>query len=148
MPPVVIEKSNTPVNVEHIDIAVVMMPQQTFAPTGTTEKPNIVAAAAPSFKKVLTLNESVSILPADDLKIVEGIGPKIELVLNAAGITTWHQLWHTDEKKLRDILFEAGKRFNANDPSTWPEQARLLANGETEKFKAYTDYLISGRVPK
>ena len=102
----------------------------------------IVSTPAP------VVNEAVTILSSDDLKIIEGIGPKIELVLNAAGISTWHQLAHTDAEKLREVLSDAGKRFNANDPSTWPEQARLLANGEMEKFKAYTDFLISGRVPR
>ena len=108
----------------------------------------VIIQPEPAHETKVTVNESVNILPSDDLKIIEGIGPKIELVLNAASINTWHQLAHTEPEKLREILSDAGKRFNANDPSTWPEQARLLANGETEKFKAYTDFLISGRIPK
>ena len=116
-----------------------------------TPVPEVVIAPTPVI--IITpvaplVNEAVKIIPSDDLKTIEGIGPKIEQVLNAVGITTWHELAHTDPEKLREILSEAGKRFNANDPATWPEQARLLANGEMDKFKAYTDFLISGRVPK
>ncbi len=151
LPPVMIEKPiepNTVAHVEIAEIAFVVAPPKPGAHTEIPEMPKIKPVEAPSIEKVFTVNESVSILPSDDLKIIEGIGPKIELVLNAAGITTWHQLWHTDLNKLHKILSEAGKRFDANDPSTWPEQARLLANGETEKFKAYTDFLVSGRLPK
>lgn len=126
-------------------------------PVVTMGKPNevapVIVAVVPVTHAIVSIpapvvNEAVTILPSDDLKIIEGIGPKIELVLNAVGISTWHQLAYTDVEKLREVLTDAGKRFNANDPSTWPEQARLLANGEMEKFKAYTDFLISGRVPK
>jgi chromosome segregation ATPase/predicted flap endonuclease-1-like 5' DNA nuclease len=151
LPPVMIEKPiepNTVAHVEIAEIAFVVAPPKPVAHTEIPETPKIKPVEAPSIEKVFTVNESVSILPSDDLKIIEGIGPKIELVLNAAGISTWHQLWHTDVNKLHEILSEDGRRFDANDPSTWPEQARLLANGETEKFKAYTDYLISGRAPK
>jgi hypothetical protein len=44
-------------------------------------------------------------------------------------------------------MIAAGKNPNFNDPSTWPEQARLLANGEMEKFKAYTKWLDGGKIP-
>ncbi len=85
---------------------------------------------------------------SDDLKVIEGIGPKIESLLKAAGIENWHDLAEASVTNLRGVLEQAGSRYRLNDPSTWPEQARLLSRSEWEKFKIYTDYLIGGRKPK
>lgn len=78
-----------------------------------------------------------------DLKIIEGIGPKVEDLLRSRGIRTWVELASTDVETLRSMLREAS--FNVLDPNSWPEQARLAANGEWDKLKEYQDYLIGGR---
>jgi predicted flap endonuclease-1-like 5' DNA nuclease len=75
-------------------------------------------------------------LAVDDLKVVEGIGPKIEQLLNDRGVRTWHDLSVADVDRLRDILQEAGARYRMHDPSTWPQQATLLARGDWEAFTA------------
>jgi predicted flap endonuclease-1-like 5' DNA nuclease len=85
---------------------------------------------------------------SDDLKVIEGIGPKIESILKAAGIENWHDLAEASVTNLKGVMEQAGSRYRLNDPSTWPEQARLLSNSEWDKFKIYTDYLIGGRKPK
>jgi predicted flap endonuclease-1-like 5' DNA nuclease len=85
---------------------------------------------------------------SDDLKVIEGIGPKIESILKAAGIENWHDLAEASVTNLKGVMEQAGSRYRLNDPSTWPEQARLLTNSEWDKFKIYTDYLIGGRKPK
>ncbi len=85
--------------------------------------------------------------PRDDLKIVEGIGPKIEELLFKAGITTYGQLAATSVQQLKDILTDAGSRFAMHDPGTWSAQALLAANGEWENLKAYQDFLNAGKRP-
>lgn len=75
-------------------------------------------------------------LAVDDLKVVEGIGPKIEQLLNDSGVHTWHDLSTADVDRLRDILQEAGARYRMHDPSTWPQQAALLARGDWKAFTA------------
>jgi len=85
--------------------------------------------------------------PRDDLKIVEGIGPKIEQILFSAGITTYGQLAATSVQQLKDILAEAGSRYVMHDPGTWSAQALLAANGEWENLKAYQDFLNAGKRP-
>lgn len=75
-------------------------------------------------------------LAVDDLKVVDGIGPKIEQLLNDSGMHTWHDLSAADVDRLRGILQEAGARYRMHDPSTWPHQATLLARGEWEAFTA------------
>lgn len=83
----------------------------------------------------------------DDLKIVEGIGPKIAELLNNAGINTFSQLAATEASKIKEILAEAGNRYAAHDPTTWPEQARLAAAGEMDKLKTWQDELDGGKLP-
>jgi large subunit ribosomal protein L27 len=83
----------------------------------------------------------------NDLKIIEGIGPKIEQILQEAGIDTWEALANASVERLREILEAAGSRYQMHDPSTWPAQARFAANGQWEDLKDYQDMLIGGRKP-
>lgn len=82
----------------------------------------------------------------DDLTVIEGIGPKIAAVLRSAGITTWWQLHHADLPRLHSLLEAAGPRFQVHDPSTWPQQAGMLARGQWDEFRELTDALKGGRV--
>ena len=80
----------------------------------------------------------------DDLKIVEGIGPKIEGILHQAGIATFAELATTSVEKLEQIVREdAGIRVAF--PDTWPEQAKLAAAGEWETLEKLQDELKGGR---
>jgi predicted flap endonuclease-1-like 5' DNA nuclease len=81
----------------------------------------------------------------DDLKRIEGIGPKIAKLLNEAGITTFAQLAQTDVETLRQILAKAGRRFALASPETWPEQAALAAQGDWEALAQLQDSLKGGR---
>src|SRR5690606_29167412 len=66
----------------------------------------------------------------DDLKVVEGIGPKIEDILHEAGISTFADLAGKTADEVREILLSHGSRYKMFDPETWPEQARLAADGK------------------
>ncbi len=81
----------------------------------------------------------------DDLKIVEGIGPKIEELFHKAGIMTWAELANSSPDKLKEILRAAGSRFQMHDPTTWPEQAKLAAEGKWDELKEYQDFLQGGK---
>lgn len=83
---------------------------------------------------------------ANDLKLVEGIGPKIEELFHKAGINTWAQLAVTEASKLKNILDAAGEQFRLHDPSTWPQQAKLAASGLWKELKVLQDNLQGGRV--
>lgn len=84
----------------------------------------------------------------DNLKAIEGIGPKIEELLHNAGINTWRGLASTSVEKIQDILTDAGSRFSLADPATWPQQAGLAADGKWNELKALQDFLIAGKVKK
>lgn len=81
----------------------------------------------------------------DDLKVVEGIGPKIEQLLHAAGIRRFHELAEASVMRLREILDAAGPHYRIADPSTWPEQSLLCARNEWAALKALQDALTAGR---
>jgi predicted flap endonuclease-1-like 5' DNA nuclease len=82
----------------------------------------------------------------DDLKRIEGIGPKISSVLQAAGIMTFAQLAATEASRLEQILEEADPRLlRLADPTTWPEQARQAAAGDWDALEALQNELKAGR---
>ena len=70
----------------------------------------------------------------DNLKKIEGIGPKIEQLLNKAGIRTFKMLSTVDVKTLKTILAKAGPRYKMHNPNTWRQQAKLAATGKWEKL--------------
>lgn len=81
----------------------------------------------------------------DDLTVVEGIGPAIAELCAGIGITTWAELSVTEVSLLRTMLSDAGPGFASHDPTTWPQQARLLAAGSWDEFVAFTGRLEGGR---
>ncbi len=89
-----------------------------------------------------------SITPAikeNDLKKIEGIGPKIEQLLKNAGIRTFSKLADTSISKLKEILNAAGSRFKMHQPDTWPSQGALAANGKWEALKDLQNKLHGGK---
>lgn len=95
--------------------------------------------AAPKAKKATPAKTGT-----DDLKKIEGIGPKIAGLLNEAGITTFAELAKASKKKLADVLQAAGARFRLAKPDTWQEQAKLAAAGKFDELKALQAELKGG----
>ena len=81
----------------------------------------------------------------NDLKIIEGIGPKIEELFKTSGILTWKALSETSVDRCREILNKAGERFQIHDPSTWPRQAKLCYEGKWQELKDWQEILDGGR---
>jgi len=79
----------------------------------------------------------------DDLKRIEGIGPKFSEVLGQAGITTFAQLAGTGVERLKQIIQKAGLRLA--DPTTWPEQAKWAAAGDWDGLERLQSELKGGR---
>lgn len=82
----------------------------------------------------------------NDLKLLEGIGPKIEDLFNANGIYTWAKLAGTSVARCREILEFGGSAYTMHDPTTWPEQAALAASLDWAGLKNRMDELQGGRV--
>ncbi len=82
----------------------------------------------------------------DDLKVIEGIGPKISAVLAEASIITYAQLASTDPEQLNKIVREDAGIKIAN-PASWPEQADLAASGDWDGLEKLQKRLVAGRHP-
>ena len=81
----------------------------------------------------------------NDLKIIEGIGPKIEELFKKNGITTWKILSKTSVDRCNEILDIAGERYSLHDPGTWPRQSKLAHEGNWLELKKWQNLLDGGR---
>ncbi|WP_435136564.1 50S ribosomal protein L21 [Formosa sp. A9] len=81
---------------------------------------------------------------ADDLKKIEGAGPKAAEALVNAGIDTFAKVAKTSPEKLSEVLTEASSRLAHIVTDTWPKQAELAAAGKWDELKALQDKLDGG----
>lgn len=81
----------------------------------------------------------------DDLKIVEGIGPKIEELYHNEGIKTWKALSETPLKKSKAILAAAGDKYAVHNPGSWAKQALMAYEGKWEKLKKWQEKHKGGK---
>ena len=72
----------------------------------------------------------------DDLKKVEGIGPKIAETLNANGITTFADLAKAKPEQIAEFI----KDVRGNHvPNSWPKQAKMAAEGKWDELQEWQD---------
>jgi len=87
----------------------------------TTAKKVAPKKSAP--KKVVIKKSIVK----NDLKVIKGIGPKMETLLNKTGITSYEQIAKITLKDLKQVLTDAGiinlKMYNISD---WKVQAKSI----------------------
>jgi len=114
------------------------------APKNETKKAEPKAKAAPkaAAKKPA---EKKATGKADDLKKIEGIGPKIKELFHSHNVTTWKDLANCTVEKCKEVLKSGGKRFEIHKPGTWPKQAEMAAKGEWQKLKDWQDQLNGGK---
>ncbi|MEB8432224.1 helix-hairpin-helix domain-containing protein [Cocleimonas sp. KMM 6892] len=96
-----------------------------------------------SQKASLHVNTVPPIKPSDDLKVIEGIGPRIEEILYSKGITTFQQLSNSDTDVLKSYIVEADSRFNKNETESWPHQAAMAEKGQWEELNIYQEFMHS-----
>jgi predicted flap endonuclease-1-like 5' DNA nuclease len=115
----------------------------------TDENENLKSELANCNKKQekLTFASDVSQKPArkDNLKKIEGIGPKIEQLLYAEAIFTWDDLAKTEVSVIQAILDKAGSRYKMHNPESWPFQAELAAKGKWDELNKWQDEHKGGR---
>lgn len=94
-----------------------------------------VEAAKPSPKK-----------SADDLTVIEGIGPKVMKVLKGMGVETFDDLARAKASEVRKALNAAGLRMM--NPEGWIAQAKLAAKGDWKGLEKLQRKLKGGRWAK
>jgi large subunit ribosomal protein L21 len=83
---------------------------------------------------------------ADDLTVLEGIGPRVAKILSEAGITSFADLAKADAAEVDKVL-DANK-LQMMDSEGWIEQAKLAATGDMEGLAKLQDELKGGRRAK
>ncbi|GMN06709.1 hypothetical protein MTsPCn5_20980 [Croceitalea sp. MTPC5] len=82
----------------------------------------------------------------DDLKIVEGIGPKIEGLFHDFDIKTWQALSDSTVAKCQEVLDSGGERYRIHDPASWPLQAKMAFKGEWKNLAKWQDEHKAGKL--
>lgn len=113
---------------------------------GNESKPAKVATPKPTKKATAeTVSPAAKSPQADDLAVVEGIGPKIAGLFNQAGIFTFAQLADTSVEKMQEILDAAGSAYAVHEPTTWAQQSALARDGKWDELKVLQDELNAGK---
>jgi len=96
-------------------------------------------ATAPASEEltVAVTDPEAAVGSADDLEIIDGIGPKIAAALRAAGIDSFQKLANATEDQLRGILSAAHVRYPGTTLPYWAQQASYAARQDWEGFKKY-----------
>ncbi len=112
-------------------------------------KPKAAAKATPkketTAKKPAAKKAAPKKAKADDLKKIEGIGPKTAKALTDAGIDTFAKLAKTKADEVREILTNASSTLAHLDPTTWAQQAKLAAADKWEELAKLQDELQGGK---
>ena len=102
------------------------------------------ATPAPAKEKAAPAVKAAASGKPDDLKKIEGIGPKISELLVAGGIPTFQALADADIESVKAILDAAGPRYRIANPVTWSQQAGLAAQGKWEELDSLQDRIKGG----
>ena len=81
----------------------------------------------------------------DDLKVVEGIGPKIEGLFHNFDIKTWKALSEATVDKCQEVLNSGGERYRIHDPASWPMQAKMAYEGKWKDLVKWQDEHKAGK---
>ena len=140
-------------------------PVQNIAATETAHAPSIasptpmpparavdappVAAAPP--KRAIDVAAAraagFSLKHAEDLTIIEGIGPKIDELFRTHGVTSFAQVARLSMSDMLKILEQGGSHFKLANPGTWAQQALLASENRWSELKRLQDDLIGGIEP-
>jgi len=113
--------------------------------TGSGAKPAKKAAAKKETPVAKPTAKKSASKKGDDLKKIEGIGPKAAEALTNAGIDTFAKLAKADPANIKEILTTASSRLAHLEPGTWPQQSQLAADGNWDELKVLQDKLDGGK---
>lgn len=82
----------------------------------------------------------------DDLKVVEGIGPKIEGMFRESGIKTWKALSEASVADCQKVLDKGGKQYKVHDPASWPMQAKMCYENKWRELAKWQEEHKHGKL--
>ena len=95
--------------------------QLNLKPEPVNEKP-AATLNAPAIKKVVLKPSK------NDLTVIKGIGPKVEIMLNELGFSSYADIAGTTAKNLSSKMVKIDAKNKRFDTTDWPKQAAALAN--------------------
>ncbi len=81
---------------------------------------------------------------ADDLKKIEGVGPKAMEAMVNAGLDTFAKVAKAKPAAISKILTDASSRLAHLVTDSWPKQAKMAAEGKWDELKAWQDEAKGG----
>lgn len=140
--------SGNPVVEDEEETVVAAKEEPVIAEAMVAEEPEPVVEAPPVMEEESSELDEImepveEIIEPDDLKKIEGIGPKISGLLMEKGINTFSQLAEKEASEIKAILDEA--KIRIANPATWAEQAKLAADGDWDSLGKLQDELKGGR---
>ena len=116
-----------------------------------TRKKEVKAAEKPSMPDLRFDADQVKLdygkrVKFNDLKIIEGIGPKIESLFQEAGFSSWQQLAQASVEDCQEVLKKGGDRFRMHDPASWPIQAKMAHENKWEELAKWQEEHKAGRL--
>jgi len=132
-------------NTRNLNAKIATLEADLVAKTKASVQSFATAPADIVFDAGLAANVLGKKIKENDLKIVEGIGPKIEALFNASGINTWYELSQASTEKMQSILDAGGENYAMHNPSTWAKQAHLAYQGKWQDLKEWQENLLGGK---
>jgi predicted flap endonuclease-1-like 5' DNA nuclease len=128
--------------------AATVAPAPSAPPGATAERLSSTAIPAPRVVDVSAARASgFNLKHADDLTIIEGIGPKIDELFRASGVSTFASVARLGVAEMQAILDKGGPHFKLANPGSWAQQALLASENRWAELKRLQHELIGGIAP-
>jgi len=117
------------------------------APASTAPRTPAASTTAGSAASLVDLDAArragFNLRGADDIAVIDGIGPKIEELFREHGVTTFAQVAKMSVPQLQAILDAGGPHFKLANPATWAQQAQLILDNKWGDLKKLHDELAA-----
>ncbi len=118
---------------------------ESITATGAKKAAPKAEVKTPKVEEVAEVKAPKTSKKGDDLKIIEGIGPKAAEALVEAGIDTFAKLAAASAASVKEILDASTSKVQHLDPTTWAQQSQLAADGKMDELKKLQDELNGGK---
>ncbi|MEB8328431.1 hypothetical protein OO009_03620 [Flavobacteriaceae bacterium KMM 6897] len=120
--------------------------QKTKSITSESKKNSVPEVAQNSFNVDLAKKSFGKKIKLNDLKVIEGIGPKIEKLFHNFEIKTWEDLSMASVKKCQEVLDSGGDRYRIHTPGSWPMQAKMAHEGKWKALARWQEEHKAGKL--
>lgn len=132
--------------IKHLEAELTLCKKQKIAPPPVPVKNSTAAVTALAFDAGAAKAAFGKKIKQDDLKVVEGIGPKIEQLFHSFDIKTWKALSEASVAKCQEVLNSGGERYKIHNPGSWPLQSKMAYEGKWKALSKWQDEHKGGKL--